>query len=217
MSTSSTIPINPLLADALLSPQNPRFVKVSIRNEQPVHDLTISAVASLQEDLALLPDVLEDNVPAYIFAKVSPSDWTAISYVPDSANVRDKMLYASFRVPLLRALGSALFTDSIFATSKADLTPEAYAAHRRHIDAPQPLSAREQEMADVRAAEGGGVYQGSRARVNHIGSGVGFAWSQDLQDTVKQLAQAEQGAIVVIVCTSLHLQPCPCSSRPGNR
>ncbi|KAG5717977.1 Twinfilin [Termitomyces sp. T112] len=149
-------------------------------------------------DLPLLPDVLQDNVPAYILAKVSPSDWLAISYVPESAKVRDKMLYASTRASLLKALGSTLFTDSLFATSKADLTPEAYVAHRRHINAPKPLSAREQEIADVRAAESGGVYEGSRARVNHIGTGVGFQWSEDLQDAVRHLAQGEQSAIVII-------------------
>ncbi|KAG6886024.1 hypothetical protein C0993_005208 [Termitomyces sp. T159_Od127] len=200
MSTSSAIGITQQLSAAFVSALNPRFIKVFIHNEQLVHDLTISAAASFEDDLALLPDVLQDDVPAYILAKVSPSDWTAISYVPDSAKVRDKMLYASSRASLLKALGSSLFTDSIFATTKADLTPEAYAAHRRHINAPKPLSDREQEMADVRAAESTGTYQGSRARVNHVGSSVGFPWSQDLHDTVKQLAQTEQGAIVIIVC-----------------
>ncbi|KAG6903180.1 hypothetical protein C0995_002723 [Termitomyces sp. Mi166 len=195
----SGIGIAPQLASAFASSSNPRFVKVSIHNEQLLHDLTIPAVApSFEQDLPLLPHVLQDDVPAYILAKVSPSDWLAISYVPESAKVRDKMLYASTRASLLKGLGSALFTDSIFATSKADLTPEAYAAHRRHINAPKPLSAREQEMADVRTTESASAYEGSRARVNHIGAGVGLRWSQGLQDSVKQLAQGEQGAIVIM-------------------
>ncbi|KAG6818214.1 hypothetical protein H0H87_000119 [Tephrocybe sp. NHM501043] len=163
-----------------------------------VHDLTIPAAASFDEDLALLPAALDDNVPAYVLAKVAHSDWLAISYVPDSANIRDKMLYASTRASLLKALGSTLFTDTIFATSKADLTPEAYASHRRHVTAPKPLSAREQEMAEVRAAESSGAYEGSRARVNHIGAGVGLIWSQPLEDAVRLFAQAEHGAIVVV-------------------
>ncbi|KAG6814291.1 hypothetical protein H0H92_013416 [Tricholoma furcatifolium] len=198
MSATSGITIAQQLAHHFASAVNPRFIKVSINNEQLQHDTTVYAAASFQHDLLLLPDILEDNVPAYILAKVSQSDWLLISYVPDAANVRNKMLYASTRASLLRELGSNLFTDAIFATSKADLTPDAYAAHRRHVNAPKPLSAREQEMADVRAAEAGGAYEGSRARVNHIGTGVGLRWSDDLEDAVKQLAQAEHGAIVVI-------------------
>ena len=40
-----------------------------------------------------------------------------------------QMLYASTWLSPLKSLGSSLYTDSIFATSKADLTPEAYDAH----------------------------------------------------------------------------------------
>ncbi|KAG6850597.1 hypothetical protein H0H93_011265 [Arthromyces matolae] len=198
MSATSGISVNAQLAQTFAATNDARFIKVSIQNEQLIHDLIIPAAASFEEDLSLLPDILDDDVPAYILAKVAPSDWLAISYVPDSAKVRDKMLYASSRSSLLKALGSTIFTDSIFATTKADLTPEAYAAHRRHINAPKPLSRREQELANVRAAEGGGAYEGSRARVNHIGTGVGLQWSPDLEDAVKQLAEGDESTIVII-------------------
>lgn len=113
------------------------------------------------------------------------------------------MLYASTRASLLRELGSTLFGDAIFATSKADLTPEAYAAHKRHMAAPKPLSSREQEMADIRAAEDSGVYEGSRARASHVGTGVGLHWSSDLQEEVKQLAQGEGfGLVIIVSCPS---------------
>lgn len=112
------------------------------------------------------------------------------------------MLYASTRASLFKAIGSTLFTDTVFATSKADLTPEAYASHKRHMAAPKPLSAREQEMADVRAAESGGAaYEGSRARATHVGTGVGLHWSQDAEDAIKQLGEGEGSAIVIIVST----------------
>ncbi|KAG6911437.1 hypothetical protein DXG01_014511 [Tephrocybe rancida] len=198
MSATSAIPIAQNLISIFAATPTPRFIKVSIKDEQLVHDTSIAAASSFDADLALLPDILEDHVPAYILANLAPSEWIAISYVPDSAKVRDKMLYASSRASLLRSLGSTLFTDSIFATTKADLTPDAYASHRRHVNAPQPLSPREQEMADARAVESGGAYEGSRARVNHVGTGVGFPWSQDLEDAVTQLAEGEQCAIVVV-------------------
>ncbi|KAK7035730.1 protein tyrosine kinase [Favolaschia claudopus] len=183
-----------------------RFVKVSIQNESLVHDLSVPISGTLQEDLSQLQDsdeIIQQDTPAYILAKLDdpPSEWLAIFYVPDSARVRDKMLYASSRASLLKSLGSSLFSDTIFATSKADLTPEAYAAHRRHVTAPKPLSASEKEMADIRAAErqagGLSVYQGSRARTTHIGQTIGMPWTSDLEDAVKSLGEGEDSVLVV--------------------
>jgi len=183
-----------------------RFIKVSIQNESLVHDLSVPIGGSLQEDLAQLQnsdEIIQENTPAYLLTKLDdpPAEWFVIYYVPDTAKVRDKMLYASSRASLLKSLGSTLFSDSIFATSKADLTPEAYAAHRRHVAAPKPLSASEQEMADVRAAErqagGLSVYQGSRARTTHIGKTIGMPWTPELEDAVKGLGDGDDSVLVV--------------------
>lgn len=110
------------------------------------------------------------------------------------------MLYASTRNSLIKGLGSTVFTDTIFATSKDDLTPTAYAAHKRHIAAPQPMSAREKDMADVKAAERQSTtYEGSRARQNHIGTPIGMQWPQDVEDAVKELAGLSQDRLIVLV------------------
>ncbi|KAF8894496.1 hypothetical protein BD779DRAFT_842149 [Infundibulicybe gibba] len=202
--TSGISPSQDLLAQfsAAIDSKETRFLKVSIQNESLVHDLSIPVEGSIKQDLSKLQQstVLKDDVPAYILTKLDepPTEWLAISYVPDAAKVRDKMLYAATRNSLMKALGSNLFTDALFATSKADLTPEAYEAHQRHIAAPKPLSAREQQMADIRAAESGGIYEGSRARVNHIGTGVGLNWSDEVEHAVKELG-AGQGCRLVVI------------------
>lgn len=168
-------------------------------------------------------DLLPKDLPAYILAKVdAPSlDWMIFSYVPDNAKVRDKvrfyiylmlgtgsetcflkkqMLYASTRLSLLKSLGSTLFTDSLFATSKADITPEAYDAHLRHASAPNPLSAREKEIADLREAENeAGLYAGSKVRATHIGTGVGLNWSAEAEHAVTSLGAGSGCSIVIIV------------------
>jgi twinfilin-like protein len=109
------------------------------------------------------------------------------------------MLYASMRLILLKSLGSTVFTDSIFATSKEDLTANAYASHLRHVAAPQPLSTREQEMVDLRAAERETAsYDGSRARTSHIGTGVGLNWSEEVERAVIELGQGTGPSIVIL-------------------
>lgn len=110
------------------------------------------------------------------------------------------MLYAATRASLLKSLGSTLFTDSIFATSKVDITEESYTAHLRHIAAPKPLSSRERELADLRAAENTAAsYEGSKGRASHIGTGVGLKWSPDVEDAILELGKGERSTVVVIV------------------
>jgi twinfilin-like protein len=112
------------------------------------------------------------------------------------------MLYASTRNALTRSLGSTVFTDSLFATDKSDVTPHGYAAHRRHQAAPKPLSAREQEIADIKAAEreAGASYEGSRARQNHLGNQqVGYTWAEDAREAVGELRAGEGSRLVILV------------------
>jgi len=205
MSATSGIVVSADLADKFavaVSSTSVRFLKVLIRNESLVLDVSVDVSGSLDEDILQLQDILDDDVPAFLLVRLDdPSEWLAVYYVPDSAKVRDKMLYASTRNSLMKSLGSTHFVDSLFATSKADLTPEAYASHKRHVAAPKPLSAREQEMADIMAAErenGGGAYDGSRSRQNHLGAGVGLNWSPDVEDAVKELITGEGSRLVVI-------------------
>lgn len=115
------------------------------------------------------------------------------------------MLYAATRNTLTKSLGSTHFTDNIFATSKDDLSADAYAKHKRHLAAPQPMSARELEMAAVKAAEreaGGGSYEGSRARRNHVGMPVGHGvlkWSEEVIDALKQLGTEDGSQLLILV------------------
>lgn len=112
------------------------------------------------------------------------------------------MLYASTRNNLTKALGSAPFTDSIFATSKADVDAAAYASHRASLAAPKPMTAREREMEEIKVAEvKSAAYDGSRARKSHLGGRVGFQWSPETEQAVKELGEQEwpQGKLVILV------------------
>jgi len=122
-----------------------------------------------------------------------------------------QMLYAATRSSLTKSLGSSVFTDSIFATSKQDLTPSAYEAHRKHVAAPHPLSAREQELSDLRAAENAAAtYEGSSVRTTHFGTGVGLAWSAEVENAFVELARNSQENAIILVGHSPSV-PKPCS------
>lgn len=113
------------------------------------------------------------------------------------------MLYASTRNNLTKALGSAHFTDTLFATNKIDVTSDAYTKHRQHLAAPKPMSAREKEMEEVKAAErqAGGGYEGGRMR-NHLGTVIGFPWPDDAQEALQALVGNEESRLVILVGNS---------------
>ncbi|CAE6521922.1 unnamed protein product [Rhizoctonia solani] len=197
MSASSGIGVSPELSSTFASAvdsQSTRFIKVKIQNESLVPDGTIQAGSrGFIDDLPQLQDILEDDIPAYILAHTGNAKWLFISYVPDTA----KMVYASTRSALTKALGDQRFKDNIFATSKDDLTPEGYQAHQRHLAAPKPLTARERELEEVRAAEraSSAAYEGSGVRQSMVGSRAGMKWTDELGDALRDL---QPGRLVVI-------------------
>lgn len=67
-------------------------------SELLVPDASIQSSGTFEQDLAQLNDVLDDDVPAYVLARLdSPaSGWLAVSYVPDSAKVREKVCRLTF-------------------------------------------------------------------------------------------------------------------------
>ncbi|CAG8518048.1 2571_t:CDS:2 [Acaulospora colombiana] len=209
MSSASGIGAAPELVECFaqaVTQNDLRVIKVSIKNEALVESGKWNKQGDFMSDYAHIVNYVEDNVPAYLLVRLdsaSGSEWLSISYVPDNAKVRDKMLYASTQSALKKALGDYRFKDSIFATSKADLTTDGYEAHQRHVNAPKPLSAREEAMQSIRAAEkaaGLNKYQGAGERRSHAGSApVGFKWTSEAEDAVKDLANREGCSKLVIL------------------
>jgi len=206
MSSGSGITATPELVERFaqaVTEDNVRVLKISIENETLVEAASWPKARDLIKDFEHISGYVEDNVSAYLLVRLDTvlSEWLVISYVPDTARVRDKMLYASTQAALKKSLGDSKFKDSMYATSKADLTPDAYVAHLNHMSAPKPLSAREEEMANIRAAEraaGSSTYQGSGVRKSHVHGGLELQIPQDIQDALKGMSDAS-GPMLVIV------------------
>ncbi|KZV69454.1 actin depolymerizing protein [Peniophora sp. CONT] len=200
MASISGISLSSDLSSALASlDESTRFLKISIRDEQLVPDGSHSAKGRLPDDLPALESLLVDNVPAYVLARLdNGAGWLLIDYVPDGSRVRDKMLYASTRGALTRSLPSPP-SDTLYATSKHDLSPTSYAAHLTHLNAPKPLSAREKEMEEVKAAERAAGFGNTRPSASpgaFGGSGVGLQWDNALEEAVKALGEADGEGVV---------------------
>lgn len=133
-----------------------RLVKVSIVDEV----LTCSGTYGMNSndwredyDAAVLP-LLETDRPCYmLFRLKNKSEWVFIAYTPESAVVRDKMVYSGTRSTVKQEFGGGFIMDELIATDKKELTLAGYDAHKKAKDVPAPLTDREEELKLVKAEE----------------------------------------------------------------
>ncbi|KAG2734820.1 hypothetical protein G9P44_002826 [Scheffersomyces stipitis] len=137
MSTQSGITASKELLDSFKSlSSEPLIIKISDDNTELVTDSKLGAVSSGKEHLSSAFESVNAHLkesfpsPAYVVIPVDPSadDYVFISFIPDSAPIRSKMLYASTKNTLLTSLGSNKFSKSnSFAwTELEELTYEYY-------------------------------------------------------------------------------------------
>lgn len=144
--------------DLISTPQT-RALLVAIQKESLVPVNTIPASDDFYTDLTILADYLKPNQALYILIRAPNASsttsavFTAVTYVPDSAPVRQKMLFASTRLTLARELGTENFTESFFTTVKEELSPAGWKRHEAHNEAANPLTEEEQNLVDIREAE----------------------------------------------------------------
>ncbi len=78
----------------------------------------------LSEDYGrALPGCLDENQPAYVLLRLDTRtglgyEWLLLSYAPDSAPVRQKMLVAATRATLKAEFGLAHIRDELHAASR---------------------------------------------------------------------------------------------------
>ena len=96
-----------------------------------------SSSSNFSNDLEELATYLKDDEAAYVILRryADASDgFVAVTYVPNTANVRQKMLFASTRLTLVRELGAERFRETLLATSKDELTADGFRRHDKHVE-----------------------------------------------------------------------------------
>lgn len=125
MSTQSGITASNELLDAFSQlKENGLLIKVSKESTKLVQDESCPTVSgSLDDKFSQINSYLANIYPqpVYIILPIEENEYTFISFIPDSAHIRDKMLYASTRNTLLQELGSTkIKKDCIFAWTELD-------------------------------------------------------------------------------------------------
>ncbi|KAK6543831.1 Twinfilin-1 [Orbilia ellipsospora] len=188
----------------LTSSTNLRGLIAGIAQEALVPVTTIPRRGTFEEDLGQLDALLKDNEPAYIILRrldTGPAPFVCITYVPDTAHVRGKMLFASTRNTFTRELGTEFFSESIFATTKAEVTAEGFKKHDAHVAKAAPLTEEEAALKDVKEAEAE-ASRGTTARASHVSSGVAFPVSDAALDALRRLPTTPNGLVQLMVDTA---------------
>ena len=117
------------------------FVAIEHASESLVLSSQVAGTGDVATDFKTAAATVDAALPCIILFRLSdgaPSRWVLVSYVPESAKVRDKMLYASSRDDLMMALGLDHFKGQYQCTEPVELS---YDAMRADVDSSKASSA----------------------------------------------------------------------------
>ncbi|RYN65237.1 hypothetical protein AA0118_g3293 [Alternaria tenuissima] len=180
---------------SLVTSTSQRGIIATIQNETIVPSGTISSSSStFNADLSNLQSHIQPNAALYILLRRADSlaspdkSLVAVTYVPNAAPVRQKMLFASTRLTLVRELGGEHFAESVFTTEASELTSEGWEKHIAHTESENPLTAEEQSLQDIKAAEAL-ESRGTRGQGLAQGGRIAIRASDEIGGALKKLGQ----------------------------
>lgn len=185
---------------SLLSSDSDFGLLVTIDNESLTPTKTLGpSTSNFSSDLSLLAPHLQPNEALYVILRRHATDprFIAVTYVPDTAPVRQKMLFASTRLTLVRELGSEHFRETIFATTPEELTAEGFEKHDAHSNLEAPLTEEEESLGRVKRAEAE-AGQGSGRREIHLSKSLAMPVSEDALSALKALGKEERSFVMLV-------------------
>ena len=144
--------------NALANRSQTRALKIVIENEQLVLEQQEKIGNYFEKDYKrLIPAYLKDAQPAYILIRLDNptgrqepvNSFVLISYTPDAAKTRDKMLASATRHTLKHAIGVQYIVDEMAANTKGEASYEAYKEHSDAKQKPGPMSQVEEGLYQV--------------------------------------------------------------------
>ncbi|CDQ98454.1 unnamed protein product [Oncorhynchus mykiss] len=136
-----------------------RLLKVVIEMETLVLGGTKHASKKWDQeyDAYVLP-LLQEDMPSYLLYRLDSTnnqgyEWIFLAWSPDRSPVRQKMLYAATRATLKKEFGGGHIKDEIFGTVEDDVSLSGYRKYLIAQAAPQPLTAAEEELRQIKLSE----------------------------------------------------------------
>ena len=202
----SGITVSKELQDAfndLVSNPSQRGLFATIQAEALIHFETLpSTNTDFHSDLSALPSHLQKDAAAYIILRRyqnAPDGYVAVSYIPDAAPVRQKMLFASTRLTLVRELGTERFRESMFVTEMKELEPEGWKKHEASGASMAPLTEEEESLKGIKDAEAE-ERGGTAGRRLETGGQLNIAMSDEAREALERFSGGGDN-LLQLVCS----------------
>ncbi|KAM5351140.1 hypothetical protein ACJ41O_003863 [Fusarium nematophilum] len=186
--------------NSLLASHDTFGILAAIERESLVPIATLpSKSASFGENLSTLQPHIKNDAALYIILRRfdSAPRFLAITYVPDSAPVRQKMLFASTRLTLVRELGSEHFRETILVTTPEELSVKGFEKHDAHTKLDAPLTEEEQALGEVKRAEQE-AGSGTGVKEIHLSKNFSMPISEAAVAAMKEVGE-EGGRVVTML------------------
>lgn len=171
------------------------------------NNTTTSFYTTLQTHLT---PQLTPNTALYILLRRHPhhhpSPIIPITYIPTTAPVRTKTLFAATRATLMRELGAGghSFAPAMFATEAADLVdPRAWEEEGENKG--EVMSREEREREGLRVLEGDVVGEKRQMVGMQKAGGMKVGVGEGVREALGGLAEKEGKGLVMLVCYALFL------------
>lgn len=158
-----------------------------------------STSSSFGENLSSLQPHITNDAALYVILRRfdTAPHFLAVTYVPDSAPVRQKMLFASTRLTLVRELGTEHFRETIFATYPEELSEAGFKKHDAHSQLDAPLTEEERTLGEVKRAEQA-AGAGTGTREIHLSKTLKMPVSEDALTAIQEVGQ-DGGRVVTML------------------
>ena len=187
----------------LLSSPSQRGLIATIQSESitPLHTIPASS-PDFFSDLSALTPLLSEKQAAYVILRRyqnAPDGYVAVTFVPDTAPVRQKMLFASTRLTLVRELGTERFRESLFVTEMKELEKEGWQKHDASGALKAPLTEEEETLQGVKEAEAE-ARGGTGGRRLETGGKLTMAIGGEALKALQGLKEGGGESLVQLVC-----------------
>lgn len=172
-----------------------RALLLKISDEAITIDEQLAGTSSFDADWQLVSQRLSETEPRYVFYRADDGSQIFISYVPDHAPVRSKMIYASTKTTLLRQLGT---NDKIKRQLSVNSLEEVSLKGWKQLEASEklaaPLTEAERSLKKITEDEADtllfnqhGAVKKSLVRMDHLSNIKGNAVDDEVYEVAKSV------------------------------
>jgi twinfilin-like protein len=137
MSAQSGISAAPDLIKEFQISSNVRAFLLAIRDDKVEIVKTVTKSGTWEQDFSLLKGQVDAKEASYILY-LKDEKYLFFQYIPDSASVKNKMIYASSKNTISKQLGESNFSEYIFCTTLQEISLDGYNQHLLHSQADHP-------------------------------------------------------------------------------